>query len=62
VGKMRSAYKILFGKTEEYLGRPKRELEDNIKIDFKEAECESVDWIHLAMDMRQPLMNMVMIP
>lgn len=28
-------------------GRPKHRWKDNINIDVKEIECESVDWIHL---------------
>jgi hypothetical protein len=31
------------------LGRPRRRVEDNIKIDLK-TRCESVDWMHLAQD------------
>jgi hypothetical protein len=41
---MGSAYKTLFGKTEEQLGKPTHELEDNITIDFKETVLEIVGW------------------
>jgi len=32
------------------LGRPKRKLEDNIKMDLQEVGCAGVDWIELAQD------------
>jgi hypothetical protein len=32
------------------LGRPRRKLEDNIRMDVKEIMWENVDWIHLAQD------------
>jgi len=32
------------------LGRPRRRLEDNIKIDLPEVGCGSMDWIELAQD------------
>ena len=32
------------------LGRPRRRLEDNIKMDFQEGGCECVDCIELALD------------
>lgn len=31
-------------------GRIRPTWEDNVKVDFKEMECECVDWIHLARD------------
>jgi hypothetical protein len=31
-------------------GRPRHRREDNIKLDFKEVGCETVDWIHPAQD------------
>jgi hypothetical protein len=45
-------YKILFRRPEgkRPLGRHRHRWEDNINMDFKEIECESVDWIHLAQD------------
>jgi len=36
--------------TEEPLGRLKCRCKDNIRLDFREAGCEDVDWIHLAQD------------
>ena len=30
------------------LGRPRRRWEDNIKMDFKEVGCGSMDWFELA--------------
>lgn len=35
------------------LGRPKRVLEDNIKLDLREIEYKSAEWINLAQDMDQ---------
>ena len=32
------------------LGRPRRRLEDNIKIDLQEVRCASMDWTELALD------------
>ena len=32
------------------LGRSRRRLEDNIKMDLQEVGCEGVDWIELAQD------------
>jgi len=41
-GEIRNAYKILVGKPvwKRSHGRPRRRLEDNIKTDLKEIECE----------------------
>jgi hypothetical protein len=54
----------LVGKPEEkrQLGRPRRRLEDNIRMDLKEIECGGMDWIDLAQDMdqRRALVNTVM--
>jgi hypothetical protein len=52
MGEMRSAYNILVGRPEgrRPLGRPRRRLEDNIKMDLKEIRFGDVDWIHLAQD------------
>jgi hypothetical protein len=53
MGEMRNAYKILVGKPEEKrpIDRPRRRLEDNIKMDIMEIRLEDVDWINLAQDM-----------
>ena len=32
------------------LGRPRRRLDDNIKLDLQEVGCGSMDWIELAKD------------
>ena len=44
----RSAFKILTGKpTEnESLGRPRRRLEDNIKLDLKEIDMDKRNWVY----------------
>jgi len=44
------------------LGRHKRRLEGNIKIDLKETGWEVVEWIHLVQDRNQwwTLMNIKM--
>jgi hypothetical protein len=41
---------VLLGKPEgkRPLERPGRRLEDNIKMDLQEVECEGMDWIDLA--------------
>jgi len=48
-------YNILVRKHEGkwQLGTPRRGREDNIKLNLKETECESVDWIQLAEDIVQ---------
>jgi hypothetical protein len=45
----RNVYRVLVGKPEEKrpLGRPRRRLEDNIEMDFKEIGWDGTDWIHL---------------
>jgi len=44
------------------LGRPRRRLEDNIKMDLLEVGCGSIDWIELAQerDKWRALVNEVM--
>jgi hypothetical protein len=51
----RMAYKVLVGKKEgkRLRGRSRRKWEDNIKIDLKEIEWGTVDWINLAEDKDQ---------
>jgi hypothetical protein len=46
MAEMRNAYEVLVRKPE---GKRYR-WKDNIKLDLEEAECEDVDWIHLAHD------------
>ena len=52
MGDSRGVYRVLVGKPEgnKPLGRPRRRLEDNIKMDFQEVGCEGMDWIDLAQD------------
>ena len=44
--------RVLVGKPEgrRPLGRPRRRLEDNIKIDLQEVGCGRLDWIDLSQD------------
>jgi hypothetical protein len=55
MGEKRSAYRISVGKPEEnrLLGRPRRRWMYNIKMNFKDKEWRSVDWIDLAEGMAQ---------
>jgi hypothetical protein len=55
MGEMRSAYKIVVGKSEgkRILGKCRHRWKYNVKVDFEEIGCEGVDWIHLAQDMDQ---------
>jgi hypothetical protein len=52
MGEKRGVYRVLVGKPEgkRPLGRPRRRLEDNIKIDVQEVECGVMDWLQLAQD------------
>jgi hypothetical protein len=54
----------LVGKPEgkRLLGRPRRRWVNNIKVDLREIEWDSLDWIDLAQDRDQwrALVNMVM--
>ena len=52
MGKRRGVYRALVGKPEgkRPLGRPRRRLEDNIKMDLQEVGCGCTDWIELAQD------------
>jgi hypothetical protein len=48
-GEMRNSHKILVGKSEvkRPFGRPRRRMEDNIKMSLIEIGLEGVCWIHL---------------
>jgi hypothetical protein len=48
----RGVYRVLVRKPEgkRPLGRPRRRLKDNIKMDLQEMGCEVMDWIELAQD------------
>jgi hypothetical protein len=50
--KRKEVYRVLVGKSEgrRPLGRPRRRLEDNIKVDLQEVGCGDMDWIELAQD------------
>jgi hypothetical protein len=51
-GEKRNVYRLLVGKPEgrRPLGRPRRRLLDNIRMDLGEVEWGHVDWIGLAQD------------
>jgi hypothetical protein len=52
VGEKRNAYRILVGNQDgkRPLGRPRRRWVDNIKMDLREIQWDSVDWIEVAQD------------
>jgi hypothetical protein len=60
-GTKRNAYRLLVGKPEgkRPLGRPRRRLVVNIRIDLEEVGWGDVDWIGLAKDRnrRRALVN-----
>jgi hypothetical protein len=64
MGVKMNAYRILMGEPEgkRPLGRPKRRLVDNIKMDLREIEWDGMDSIDLAQDRDQwrALVNKVM--
>jgi hypothetical protein len=64
-GAKRNAYRILVGKPgrKRRLGRPRRRWLDNIKVDLREIDQDSVEWIDLAQDRDQlrALLNTVII-
>ena len=52
MGKGRGVHRVLVGKSEgkRPLGRPRRRLEDNIKMDLEEVGGGRGDWMELAQD------------
>jgi hypothetical protein len=62
MGKKRNAYRILVGKPEGPLGRPRCRLVDSIKMDLREVGWDGMDWTDLAQyrDQWRALVNTVM--
>jgi hypothetical protein len=52
MGEDRGVYRVLVGKPEgkKPLGRPRRRLEDNIRMDLQEVRGGRGDWVELAQD------------
>jgi hypothetical protein len=52
VGEERKVYKVLVEKPEgkRSLGRPRRRLEDGIRMDYREIGWGSVEWMQLPQD------------
>jgi hypothetical protein len=48
----RGVYRVYVGKSEgkRPLGRPRRRMEYNIRMDLQEVRCGGMDWIELARD------------
>jgi len=64
MGDRRGVSRVLMGKPEvkRPLVRPRRGMEDNIKMYLKEVGCGGMDWIELAQDRdrRRTLVNAIM--
>jgi hypothetical protein len=62
----RGVYRVLVGKPEgkRPLERSRLRWENNIKMDYQEAECKGMDWINMAQDRDRwrALVNAVMNP
>jgi len=50
MGEGRGVYRVLVGKPEGPLGRPRRRWEDNIKMNLQEMGGGCGDWMELAQD------------
>ena len=52
MGDDRGVYRVLLGKPEgrRPMGRPRRRLVDNIRMDIQEVGCGYIDWFGLAQD------------
>ena len=52
MGDRRGAYRVLVGRPEgnKPLGKPRRRLKDNIKVDLQEVGWRGIDWIDLYQD------------
>jgi hypothetical protein len=50
IGEERKAYKVGKPEGKRPLGRPRRRLEDGIRMDLRETGLVGVDWIRLAQD------------
>jgi hypothetical protein len=52
MGEERKLYMVLVGKSKgkSGLGRPRRRWEDGIRMDLRETDWESVEWIQLVQD------------
>jgi hypothetical protein len=50
MGKRRSVYRVFVGRPEgkRPLGRPRRQWDNNIKMDLREIEIDGANWIRLA--------------
>jgi hypothetical protein len=55
MGEKKNAYTILVGKPggKRPMGRPRRRLVDNIKMDLREIRWDGVDWMDMAQDRDQ---------
>jgi hypothetical protein len=55
IGEKRNAYRILVEKSEgeRPLGKPRRRLEDNLRMDLKETGWGGMEWIDLDQDRDQ---------
>jgi len=50
IGEERGVYRVLVGKPEGPLGRPRRRWADNSRMDLQEVGCVYMDWIGLTQD------------